>query len=191
MRSENVKMLILSALFCAFIAVSAQISFSFIPQVPFTLQNFAIALIPIMLGRRYGTIAVLLYLLLGAIGAPVFAQFMAGLGIIVGKTGGYLIGYAVAVFVIGTMLKGKDITFLRAFLANIVGLIIIYALGVTQLKFVTHLPWSQAFGIGMGLFIIPDLIKIAAASYIGVLVRRRLASAGLLPVSLRNDKIAV
>ncbi|ERI08171.1 biotin transporter BioY [Aneurinibacillus aneurinilyticus] len=191
MRSENIKMLVLSALFCAFIAVSAQISFSFIPQVPFTLQNFAIALTPIILGRRYGTIAVLLYLLLGAVGAPIFVQFMAGFGIIVGKTGGYLIGYAVAVFVIGTMLKGRNITFFRAFLANIVGLIIIYALGVTQLKFVMHLPWTQAFGIGMGLFVIPDLVKIAVASYIGVLVRRRLASAGLLPASLRNDQIAV
>ncbi|GEN36484.1 MULTISPECIES: biotin transporter BioY [Aneurinibacillus] len=189
MRNENMKMMILSALFCALTAVFAQISFSFIPQVPFTLQNFAIALTAIILGRRYGTIAVLLYLLLGAVGAPVFAQFSGGFGIIVGKTGGYLIGYVIAVFVMGTLLKNKDITFFRALLANVVGLAIIYACGVTQLKFVLSLPWNQAFAFGMGLFVLPDLVKIAVASYIGVLVRRRLAAAGLLPASLRKSHI--
>ncbi|MFT9849794.1 biotin transporter BioY [Aneurinibacillus sp. REN35] len=188
MNIESRKMLILSALFCAIIAVFAQISISFIPQVPFTLQNFAIALAPIILGRRYGTIAVLLYLLLGAIGAPVFAQFSGGMGILIGKTGGYLLGYVVAVFVMGTIFKGKDITFTRAFVANLIGLLIIYAFGVTQLKLVLSLSWGQAFTFGMGLFVIPDLVKVAAASYLGILIRHRLDAAGLLPASVRNNR---
>jgi biotin transport system substrate-specific component len=190
MRNEKIKMMILSALFCAIIAVFAQLSISIIPQVPFTLQNFAIALIPVILGRRYGTIAVLLYVLLGSIGIPVFAQFSGGFGIVIGKTGGYLIGYIIATFIAGTMLKGKDITFSRVLLANIVGLIIIYSFGVTQLKFVLSLPWNQAFAFGCTPFVLPDLIKVVVASYIGILVRRRLAAAGQLPASLRNNKTA-
>ncbi|WP_171253220.1 biotin transporter BioY, partial [Acinetobacter baumannii] len=68
----------------------------------------------------------------------------------IGKTGGYLIGYVIAVFMMGTLFKGKDITFTRAFVANLIGLLIIYACGVTQLKLVLSLTWPQAFTFGMG-----------------------------------------
>ncbi|BAU26939.1 biotin transport system substrate-specific component [Aneurinibacillus soli] len=181
MQSQRLKMMILSALFCAIISVCAQLSISFLPMVPFTMQNFAIALTVIILGQRYGTLAVLLYILLGVIGVPVFAQFKTGASVLVGPTGGYLIGYIVAAFVMGMMLKRDTITVIRAFLANVVGLAIIYALGVAQLKLVAHLTWNKAIAVGMTPFIAPDLLKIALASYVGVLVIRRLKAAGLMP----------
>lgn len=181
MQSQRLKMMILSALFCAIIAVCAQLSIAFLPMVPFTMQNFAIALTVVILGRRYGTIAVLLYILLGAIGMPVFAQFKSGASVLVGPTGGYLIGYIAAAFIMGTMLKSGTVTIIRAFFANIVGLAVIYGLGVTQLKLVTHMAWGKAIAAGMTPFIVPDLLKVALASYVGVLVVRRLQSAGLLP----------
>jgi biotin transport system substrate-specific component len=191
MRNESLKMMILSALFCAIIAVCAQVSVTFLPPVPFTLQNFAIALTVVILGQRYGTLAILLYVLVGAFGAPVFAKFNAGFQVLVGPTGGYLFGYIIAAFVMGAMMKTNKLTFTKALIANIVGLAIIYALGVTQLKFVTHMTWGKAIFGGMTLFILPDLIKVILASYIGTLVRRRLASAGLLPTSLNHKNIAM
>lgn len=174
-------MMILSALFCAIISVCAQLSITVLPPVPFTLQNFAIALSVIILGQRYGTLAVLLYVLLGAIGAPVFAQFKSGAAILIGPTGGYLIGYIAAALVMGMMLKRDHLTVIRAFLANVVGLVVIYAFGVTQLKQVAHMTWNKAISVGATPFIAPDLLKIALASYIGVLVIRRLKAAGLMP----------
>ena len=181
MQSQHLKMMILSALFCAIISVCAQLSISFLPMVPFTMQNFAISLTAVILGRKYGTIAVLLYILLGAIGMPVFAQFKSGAAVLVGPTGGYLIGYIAAAFIMGTMLKSGAVTVIRAFFANVVGLAVIYGIGVTQLKMVTHMAWGKAIAAGMTPFLVPDLLKITLASYVGVLVVRRLQSAGLLP----------
>ncbi|MED0677456.1 biotin transporter BioY [Aneurinibacillus thermoaerophilus] len=188
MGKTSLKMMILSALFCAIIAVCAQISITFLPPVPFTMQNFAVALTVVILGRRYGTLAILLYILVGAIGAPVFAKFNAGLPVLVGPTGGYLIGYIVSAFVMGTMIDRGKLTFMKAFIVNIVGLAIIHVAGVIQLKLVGSMTWDKAIGIDI-TFILPDLIKIILASYIGIQVRRRLALAGLLPNSLNNEKI--
>ena len=83
--------LILCALFCAVIAVSAQL---IIPGViPFTMQTFAVFLTVAVLGTAWGSVSVLAYLCLGLIGAPVFAGFHGGIGVLFGATGGYLIGF--------------------------------------------------------------------------------------------------
>ncbi|WP_047150566.1 biotin transporter BioY [Aneurinibacillus tyrosinisolvens] len=181
MRNQNLKMMIISALFCAIIAICAQLSFPILPQVPFTMQNLAIALTIVILGRRYGTLAILLYVLLGAAGAPVFAGGNGGFGILVGKTGGYLIGYIIAAFVMGTLLDRGKLSFTKAFIVNVLGLVVIYAFGVAQLKFVAHLSWPQAVAFGAAPFVLLDLVKVAIASYLGNEVRRRLQHAGLLP----------
>lgn len=84
-----------TALMAAVTAVAAQITVPLF-AVPFTLQVLAVILSGLLLGPRYGALAMTIYLLVGAVGAPVFAQFHGGLGTIVGPTGGYLVSYPLA-----------------------------------------------------------------------------------------------
>lgn len=184
MRNHKLKMMILTALFAAITAICAQIKITIGP-VPFTMQTIAVALAAVILGR-YGGLAILLYLIIGALGIPVFSGFKAGLPVIIGPTGGFLIGFTLAAFITGYMMDWMKPSFIKAFLLNILGLVVVYAVGVTQLKFVAHFSFAKALAAGATPFIIPDLIKIAIASYLGVLVRNRLQSAGVYPDSLKK-----
>ena len=115
------------ALFAVLIAVCAWIS---IPTtVPFTLQTFGIFLAVGVLGGKRGTLAVLVYLLLGAVGIPVFAGFSGGVGCLLGSTGGYLVGFLFTALVMWAMerLMGKKLWVLA--LSMLLGLVVCYAFG--------------------------------------------------------------
>src|SRR5215207_3565682 len=89
-----------TALMAAVTAVAAQIAIPLEP-VPFTLQVLAVILSGLLLGPRYGALAQAIYVLVGAVGVPVFAQFSGGLGVVLGPTGGYLVSYPIAASVAG------------------------------------------------------------------------------------------
>lgn len=101
--------LILTALFTALTAAGAMLSLPlpFTP-VPLTLATLASMLAGAFLGSKYGSLSQLIYILLGAIGVPVFHNFTAGLGILAGPTGGYLLGYIATAFFTGILLKKKS-----------------------------------------------------------------------------------
>lgn len=181
MPKNQTKMMILAALFVAITAVCAQIRIALGP-VPFTLQIFSISLMGMLLGKRWGAISALGYLLLGAFGAPVFSGFQGGLQAIVGKTGGYLLAFVPAAYVIGWILEQGRINVWKAFLANLLGLLIIYAGGVSQLKIVLNVPWETAFQWGVLPFVIPDSIKLVLASMLGVKITHHLANTGFRPI---------
>lgn len=172
-------MMILAALFAAITAICAQITLN-IPPVPFTLQTLAVTLAAMILGSRYGSISMIVYVLIGAFGAPVFAGFKGGFQYLFDKTGGYLFGFILAAFVIGFIMERGPVTLAKAIFANVIGLLIIYAAGVTQLKIVLAVDWIQALQFGMLPFLIPDAIKLVTATILGVTIRKRLVSAGLL-----------
>lgn len=151
---------------CSWIAVPA--------AVPFTLQTFAVFTMTGILGGRRGTITVLLYILLGAIGVPVFAGFSGGVGILLGSTGGYIIGFLGSALVmwLGEKLFGKGL--IVQIISMLAGLLVCYAFGTAWFMMV----YSQSNGaVGLAAvlgwcvipFIIPDLIKIALA----VVITRR------------------
>lgn len=173
MSANRTKMMILAAIFAAITAVCAQIRISVGP-VPFTLQVLAICVTGMILGSRWGAISAVVYVTMGAFGIPVFSGFSGGLQTIVGKTGGYLLAFIPAAYVIGLIMERGRITVWKAFLANLSGLLIIYAIGVSQLKLVLNLSWEQAVQFGLIPFVIPDLVKLAFASSLGVAVLRRL-----------------
>lgn len=169
------------ALASALMAVCSWIS---IPTaVPFTLQTFAVFCILSLLGGKRGTAAILVYLLLGAIGLPVFAEFTSGIGIILGNTGGYMLGFIFTglIYWAGERLFAKRFTrfkFIWQTAALIVGLAVMYLFGTVWFMAV-YAKQSGPVGIAAALswcvfpFIIPDLIKLAAA----ILVSRRAAPA--------------
>ena len=152
--------------FAVLIAICSWIS---IPTlVPFTLQTFAVFLTVGLLGGKRGTMAVLVYVLLGAIGIPVFAGFSGGMGIILNNTGGYIIGFIFSALVMWLMehLMGKK--FWVQGLSMILGLIICYAFGTAWFMMV-YTRDTGAVGLATVLgwcvipFIIPDIVKIALA----------------------------
>src|SRR5215217_4019114 len=161
-----------AALMAAVTAVAAQIAIPIFP-VPFTLQVFAVVLSGFLLGPRYGALAQVIYLLVGAIGVPVFAEFRGGLGVLLGPTGGYLLSYPIAAAIAGLAAsaarrasRGRALTV--SFLWGCVGLAVIYAGGAGWLSVVTDLPLAVAVAQGVLIFVPFDLIKVVLAALVAV-----------------------
>jgi len=188
MSESNLKlrMMIVTALFAAIIGVLAQVTIP-LPLVPITGQTLAIGLAATILGARYGTISVLVYLGLGAIGVPVFAQMSGGLGSLFGPTGGFLFGFIPTAFIIGYYLEKTSFTVKNAIIANVMGMFVALTFGTVWLKVIANLTWTAAFMGGFLPFILVGVIKATLAAWIGIAVRDRLKSASLLYAL--NEKI--
>lgn len=170
---------VLAAFGAAIIAVLAQVTIP-LPLIPITGQTLAVGIIVTILGTRLGTLSVLLYILLGAAGLPVFSGMSGGLGILVGPTGGYIVGFLATAIIMGLYLDKFGITFAQAIIANIIGMIITLAFGTVWLKIVADYTWTAAFMGGVAPFIVVGIVKAVLAAWIGVIVRRRLERAHLI-----------
>ena len=162
---SQLRMLVFASLMAALMTAGAYISIPVGP-VPIVLQNMFVFLAGLLLGSRWGLASVGVYLLAGACGLPVFAGGMGGIGRIVGPTGGYLIGYLPAVFIIGYLSKKGAARISIDIIAMVCGTIVLYACGVTWLKTLTGMPWPKALAVGMYPFLIGDVLKIVAAATI-------------------------
>jgi len=174
MAKTNIKNMALCALCTAIIAVCSQIV---IPMtVPFTMQTFAVFCTLGLIGGKWGTVSILLYILLGAVGVPVFAEFTGGMGIILGNTGGYIVGFLLAGLAFWgiTRLFGNSLPVMAAAMAA--GLLLCYAFGTVWFMAV-YAYETEAVGLLTALgwcvfpFIIPDILKIALA----LLISRRIS----------------
>lgn len=151
----------------ALITLCAQISF-LVPgnPVPFTGQTFGVLLSAGALGFRRGLAASVLYLALGAIGLPIFAEGAHGTSVILGVTGGYLIGFVVASALVGRLAElGWDRTILGAIGAMLLGSLVIYAVGVPWLAMTAFGgDLATAFDKGMRTFLLWDAVKLLLAA---------------------------
>lgn len=146
------------------IAASAQIAvpLPFSP-VPITGQTFAVLLIGFVLGARLGTWSVVLYLFEGALGLPFFSGGGAGAGWLLGPTGGYLVGFLAAAFVVGYLAeRGFDRKPATMLLAFTVGQAVIYLFGCVWLS--TFVGWPEAFTAGALPFLVGDVVKALLAA---------------------------
>ena len=162
------------ALGAVLIAVCSWIS---IPTtVPFTMQTFAMFFVPSTLGGKRGTTAILVYVLLGAVGVPVFANFTSGIGILLGNTGGYILGFLFIGLIYWLMVHFLGKKLWVEILAMVIGLAVCYAFGTAWFLFV-YTRANGAVGLAMVLswcvipFILPDLVKLGLA----LTLSRRLA----------------
>jgi len=163
MDAENqLRMTVYAALMAALIAAGAFMSIPIGP-VPIVLQNFFVLLTGLLLGPRWGTGAVGVYLLAGVCGLPIFAGGLGGLGRIFGPTGGYLVGYLPATAAVGIISRSFGKRTAGDLAALIAGSLIVYACGVPWLKFVTGMAWGKALAAGMLPFLPGDALKVAAA----------------------------
>jgi biotin transport system substrate-specific component len=168
--SNQLRMIVFASLLAALMAAGAYLAIPIGP-VPIVLQNMFVFLAGLLLGSRWALASVAVYLLTGALGLPVFAGGMGGIGRIVGPTGGYLIGYLPAVFIVGYISEKAAARIGYDVLAMICGTVVLYACGVTWLKILTGMTWTKTLTVGMYPFLIGDAIKIAAAALIAKALR--------------------
>lgn len=166
-KQPSVRQLVLAAVFAAMLAVLSQIAFPLPSGIPVTLQTFAVALCGFALGSKPGVLSVSVYLLLGAVGIPVFAGFQGGVGIVFGVTGGFLIGFLPMAALCGTQKVS----------AGLLGLAICHALGVAQFSIVASVPIAQAFVTASLPFLIKDIASVALAPLVARVIRRGLVVA--------------
>lgn len=146
------------------IALGARVQIPLQP-VPITGQTFAVLLVGALLGARRGALTVTGYLLLGLAGLPVFAGGAAGIGRLLGPTGGYLIGFVGAAWVAGWLAeRGWDRRLTTAALAMLIGNGVIYLCGLPWLSL--YVGWERVIPLGLAPFIMGDLIKIALAALV-------------------------
>ncbi len=166
MRKSKTYDMVYVAIFAVLIAICSWIA---IPtMVPFTLQTFGVFLAVGVLGGKRGTVAVLIYILLGAIGVPVWSGFTGGIGVLLNNTGGYIIGF----LFIALIMWGAEKLFGRKnwvmIVSMVLGLVVCYAFG-TLWFMMLYLKNTGAIGLGTVLgwcvipFIIPDILKMALA----------------------------
>ncbi len=153
----------------ALTAIGAQIEIPHTP-VPFTLQTFAVLLAGGLLGKRNGAISQGLYLLLGVAGLPVFSGLGSGLARLIGPTGGYLLSFPVAAFLIGYLVPARS-GFGRTLLAMAVGLFVIFSLGTLQLYFLYFHDIRASLVDGFVIFSWWDVAKVVVAA--GIVSRLR------------------
>ena len=163
--------MIYASLFGAGTAAGAYIIIP-LPPVPITLQTLFTCLAGALLGARLGALSQVIYLLIGIMGLPVFAGGKAGLGVLFGPTGGYLLGFVAAAWVIGILMNLKKTPgFVWTAAALVAGTAVIYVLGVAQLSLVAKISVNKAISVGVLPFLIGDVVKILAAAYVVKRVR--------------------
>lgn len=161
----------------ALFAVSAWITVPVGP-VPFTMQTFVLALLPQVMRTRDAFLTVALYLLLGAVGVPVFAGFQGGPGVLLGPTGGYLLGFAAGMPVAGTLAHACALPRrARGVAAGAALLSVSYALGTFQLMNAYALSAEAALAMAVVPFVVPDVAKVVASVGVAASVNQALGAA--------------
>ncbi len=164
-----------------FVGLMAVCSWISIPTaIPFTLQTFAVFLAVTILGGKRGTLAIVVYLLLGMVGVPVFAGFSAGPGALFGTTGGYLIGFIFSGLLMWLMERIADRKLWVQMLSMLFGMVTYYVVGTVWFMVVygnTNGSVSLLTALGWCVFpfVVPDLVKAALALSFGNALRKSLA----------------
>ena len=153
---ELVIMALLAAILCVSSYINIPLPFS---PVPITAQVLAVFVIALLLRPKMACLTVVVWILLGLIGLPVFSGGRGGFGVLAGPTGGFLIGYLLAVLMLGGLGSKSRKTVVRFLILVCVGIPLIYIPGVCWMKFVTNVTWQTVFVTGVLPFLPWDVLK--------------------------------
>jgi len=159
---EKLRSLVLCSLMAGLMAAGAFIQVPIGP-VPIVLTNLFVLLSGLLLGARWGAASAALYLLVGAIGLPVFSGGRGGLAHLFGPTGGYLFGFILSAWITGFISERFRRSINGSVIGVIFGSLIIYGLGVPWLQSITQMAWNKAWMAGMVPFLPGDALKAVAA----------------------------
>ena len=160
--------LVFVALFAAVMTVCAQIQIPF-GEVPFTLQTLGVFIAASLLGWKRGTLSVIVYVLLGLAGVPVFAGFSGGIGVLFGPTGGYIIGFIFTALIVGLMTEKLGKKLWVEIVSMILGLAVCYAFGTVWFMLQMKMGLVKSLLLCVVPYLIADALKIAFSA---VLVNR-------------------
>lgn len=161
---QMVLIALMTAVTCVLGPLSIPLPFS---PVPISLTNFAIFLAIFVLGMKSGTISFIIYLLLGAIGVPVFSSFRGGLLVLAGPTGGYLIGFIFLALIMGFALDHFDRKLVPTIIGMIIGMAVCYAFGTVWLAKLLSLSFKEGLMMGVIPYLAGDAAKIIIAAIVG------------------------
>ena len=161
---QMVLIALMTAVTCVLGPLSIPLPFS---PVPLSLTNFAIFLAIFVLGMKSGTISFIIYLLLGAIGVPVFSSFRGGLQVLAGPTGGYLIGFIFLALIMGFALEHFDRKLVPTIIGMIIGMAVCYAFGTVWLAKLLSLSFKEGLMMGVIPYLAGDAAKIIIAAIVG------------------------
>lgn len=147
--------------------------------IPISFAVLAIYLSLYSLGMKKGTISVMIYILIGLVGIPVFSGFSGGPSKLLGPTGGYIIGYIFMALIAGSFIDKFTDKWYLCFAGMVLGTAVCYAIGTVWLSYQANMPASAALAAGVIPFIPGDLAKILIASFVGPLIRKQLIRANL------------
>lgn len=165
--------MVFTALFTAVTCILAPLSITIpVSPVPVSLTILAIFLSVYALGMKYGTVSLLIYLLIGLVGVPVFSGFKGGPGVLLGPTGGYIIGFVFVAVISGLFIDRSGSKIYMHALGMIIGTAICYAFGTSWLAREAGLSFMQALFAGVIPFIPADAVKIVIALLVGPKIRR-------------------
>lgn len=176
----NSKNIIYCGVFAALIVVLTMVSIPLPSGIPVTLQTFAVALCGYMLGSKWGTISVGVYVALGIVGLPVFTGFSGGIGKIAGVTGGYIWGFLLMAACCGILLKRRNPVISIAF--GVLGLLLCHVCGVIQFSIVSGNGLVESAMIASVPYLIKDILSVAAAYVISVVLGKTLRKSSVQPV---------
>ena len=161
---QMVLIALMTAVTCVLGPLSIPLPFS---PVPISLTNFAIFLAIFVLGMKSGTISFIIYLLLGAVGVPVFSSFRGGLQVLAGPTGGYLIGFIFLALIMGFALDHFDRKLVPTIIGMIIGMAVCYAFGTVWLAKLLSLSFKEGLIMGVIPYLAGDAAKIIIAAIVG------------------------
>ena len=161
---QMVLIALMTAVTCVLGPLSIPLPFS---PVPISLTNFAIFLAIFVLGMKNGTISFIIYLLLGAVGVPVFSSFRGGFQVLAGPTGGYLIGFIFLALIMGFALDHFDRKLVPTIIGMIIGMAVCYAFGTVWLAKLLSLSFKEGLMMGVIPYLAGDAAKIIIAAIVG------------------------
>lgn len=172
------KYVVYVGMFAALLAILSQIAIPMPSGVPITLQTFAVAVTGVILGYKLGCVSIFVYILLGAVGVPVFTGFMGGIGKLVGPTGGFIWGFIFMILFCGLSTRTKNIVG-KAFLC-MVGLACCHLLGALQYSFVAGVSYVDSLLLVSVPYLIKDVASVIIALVVGMIVRFQLVRSKVL-----------
>ncbi len=177
----NVKQLALAGLMTAVLCILGPIALNIpISPVPISLGFLGIYFICSVLGMKLGTLSVIVYILLGLAGLPVFTNFSGGPGKLLGPTGGYIIGYIFMALICGFFVDRSKGKLVPTLIGMLLGTAVGYLFGTLWLSYQQSIGFVEALFIGVIPYILVDLLKLILGVTIGSQLRKRLLQAGLL-----------
>lgn len=176
--------IVITGMMAAVLAILSIVQIPGPTGVPFTLQVFAVALCGYVLGTRLGALAVVIYILLGTVGVPVFAGMTAGPGVLMGVSGGFIFGFIIQAACCGLFVRrsfnNKTARIVALVIAGLIGTAICEILGAITISLVGGMSYPAALVYCFTAFYPMDVVKVMLALVISLAVRSGLLKAGLL-----------